>query len=68
MDLKELKKHLWKKKTLLQKIESVWLDILLPIQERWWLITGSCPHEGTIHKLGNKTETCILCGKKLKVK
>jgi len=68
INLKELKKQLWEKKTFFEKMQDIWWTITWTIQEKWWLMTGTCPHESTINKVGNKKGICLLCKKIVRLK
>jgi len=66
MRLQELKKQMWKQSTLWGKMQTILLRIYWTVQEKWWLLTGTCPHEATIGGINAKKVKCLLCGKIIK--
>jgi len=64
----EVKKNMWRKMSFLGKVQSVWWDVWFTIKDKWWLITGTCPHEATINQVNSKKGVCLLCKKIVKIK
>lgn len=67
MKWSEAKKRIWDKKSPLEKVQSILWGIWFDIQDRWWIWTGTCPHEATMGKFGDDKAECLLCGKIVKV-
>ena len=59
----EYKKEHWNKLSLWGKIRDAWWTIEFAIQDWWWRVSGTCPHDGTVGPVNSKIVHCLNCQK-----